>query len=70
VTDVRNTLHFEHLSKRGAKAGSCTRDRTLTWMGCNPYANYFSDEWSCVFERFVTFTTRENYLAKYIQKLR
>jgi len=33
------TLHFDHLSKRGTKAGSHTLDRTLTWMSCSPYAN-------------------------------
>ena len=64
------TLHFEHLSKRGAKAGYCTLDRTLTWMGCNPYTNCFSDALSCVFEQFVTFAIRKNYLAHYVQKLR
>ena len=60
------TLHFEHIFKRDAKAGSCTPDRTLTQMGCNPYANCFSDEQSCVFEPFVIFVVRKNYLANYV----
>jgi len=33
------TLHFEHPSKEGTKAGSCTPVRTMKWIGCNPYAN-------------------------------
>ena len=57
-------------SKRDANAGDWTLVRTLTRMGCNPYANYFSDNESCVFELFVIFTFRENYLANYVQKLR
>ena len=61
------TLHFEHLSERGAKAGSCTLDQTMKRMGSNPYANCFSDEMSCVFERFVIFAIRKNYLANYVQ---
>ena len=61
--------YIEHLSKSGAKAGSCTPDRTLTRMGCNTYANWFSDEWSCVFKLFVIFAIRESYLANYVRKL-
>ena len=64
------TLHFQQLSKRDAKAGSRTPDRTLRRMGSNPYANCFSDEMSCVFKRFLIFTIRKNYLANYVQKLR
>ena len=63
------TLHFEHLSKKGAKAGSCTLDHTMKRMGSNPYANCFSDVLSCVFEPFVIFTFCEKYLANYVQKL-
>ena len=63
-------LHFEHLSKKGAKAGSCTLDRTMKRMGSNLYANCFSGIVSCVFERFVFFAFRQNYLANYVQKLR
>ena len=64
------TLHFEHLSKKGAKAGYCALDRTMKWMGSNLYANCFSDNRSCVFERFVIFAFRKDYLANHVQKLR
>jgi len=63
------TLHFEHLSKWCARAGSCTLDRTMKQMGSNPYANCFSSVESCVFDPFVTFAIHENYLANYVQKL-
>ena len=43
------TLHFEHPSKKGVKAGSCTSVRTMTRMGCNLYTNWLSDIQSCVF---------------------
>ena len=67
--DRRDLASMEHLSKRDANAGDRTSVRTLTRMGCNPYANYFSYDKSCVFERFF-FVFRENYLANYVQKLR
>ena len=69
-SDRRDHASIEHLSKRYANAGDWTSVRTLTRMGCSPYANYFSVEESCVFERFVIFAFRENYLANYVQKLR
>ena len=67
--DRRDHASIEDLSKRDANAGDRTSVRTLTRMGCNPYANYFSDDGSCVFERFVIFALRENWLANYVQKL-
>ena len=60
--DRRNLASIEHLSKRDANAGDRTSVCTLTRMGCNPYANYFSYDESCVFEFVVIFTFRENYL--------
>ena len=68
--DERRHASIEHLSKRDANAGGWTLDRMLTWMGCSPYANQLSEVVSCVFEPFVTFAFRENYLAHYVQKLR
>ena len=59
-----------HHSKIDANAGGWTSVCTLTRMGCNPYANYFSEVEPCVFERFVIFAICENYLANYVQKLR
>ena len=41
VIDV-TLASIEHLSKRDANAGDRTSVRTLTRMGCNPYANYIS----------------------------
>ncbi len=35
----RDLASIEHLSKRDANAGDRTSVRTLTRMGCNPYAN-------------------------------
>ena len=55
------TLHFEYLSKRDTKAGSCTLVRMLTRMSCNPYATWFPDVKSCVFESFVIFAIFKNY---------
>jgi len=61
---------FEHPSKKGAKAGSCTLVSTMKRMVCNPYTNWLSEVESCVFERFVIFAIRKNDLAFYVQKLR
>ena len=44
--------------------------RMMTRIGCSPYVNWFSDFESCVFEWFVIFAIRKNYLANYVQKLR
>ena len=65
------TLHFEHISKRDAKAGSCTLVRIMKWMGCSCslYANCSSGNGFCVFEPFVIFAIRKNYLANYVEKL-
>ena len=68
--DRRDHASIGHLLKRDANAGDQTSVRTLIRMGCNPYANYFCYDESCVFERFVIFAFRENYLANYVQKLR
>jgi len=68
--DGRVHASIEHHSKRDANTGDRMSVRTLTRMGCNPYANYFSDDEFCVFERFVIFAFYENYLATYVQKLR
>jgi len=68
--DRRDHASIEHLTKRDANAGGWISVRTLTRMGCNPYANNFSWEESCVFERLVIFVFREHYLATYVQKLR
>ena len=69
----RDRLHhasIAHHSKSDANAGASTSVRTMTWMGCSPYVNWFSDFESCVFERIVTLAIHENYLANYVQKLR
>ena len=69
VKDV-TTPALNTSQKRDANAGDRTLVRTLTRMGCNPYANHFSEVVSCcVFERFVIFPFRKNYLAFYVQKL-
>ena len=61
---------IKHHSKRDANAGPRTSIRTLTRMGCSPYANLLSEVVSCVFEPVVIFAFRENYLANYVRKLR
>ena len=68
--DRRDHASIEHLPKRNANAGDQTLVRTLTRMGCNPCANYFSDDESCKFEHVVIFAFREKFLANYVQKLR
>ena len=68
--DGRVHASIEHHSKRDANAGDRMSVRTLTRMGCNPYANYCSDVESCVFEWLLIFAFRKNYLANYVQKLR
>ena len=61
------TLHFEHLSKRSAKAGSYTLDHTMKQMGSNLYANCFSGIGSCMFEPFAIFAIHKKHLSNYVQ---
>jgi len=58
-----------HPPKKGANDGPRTGVRMMKRIGCNPYATCLVGVVSCVFERFVIFAFRENYLAFYIQKL-
>ena len=64
--DIHDHANIVRLSKRDANAGGWTSVRTLTRMGCNPYAIYFSDDESCEFESVVIFAFRKNYLANYV----
>ena len=57
---VECTLHFEHPSKKGAKAGSCTLVCTMKQIGCHPYANCLVGVQFCVFEGVVIFAIRKN----------
>ena len=54
-------------SERGANAGSWTSVHTMKQMSYYPYANCLVGIESCVFERFVIFAIRKNWLANYVQ---
>ena len=58
--------NIEHHYERGANAGSWTSVRAMKRIGSNPYANYFSANEACVFELFLMFAIRKNYLADYV----
>jgi len=63
-------LSFEHPSKSGVNAGSCTLVRKTKRMSYCSYVSCLAGIGSCVFEQFVIFVIHQNYVPIYVQKLR